>query len=303
MYNPQLDTFRTVAEKGSFLKAAEALYVSPPAVIQQINSLESKCGVRLFERSHRGVTLTPAGRVFYEDAGRIIALCNEALEKTRAIAGAQKSRVRVGTSPLFRPRLLPGIIAKVREHDPDLSFELPSIPGDLTRNNDFSQLGRQFDVLEGIYCDTGWAGLCSFLELARTPLCCAVSPRHTFAGREKLTLGDLAGQTVVCSSNGFLSQIDAFREELTRSVPSAKLEDAAFFGMDVFAAVELGGSVLVTQAVNRDIHTNLVTVPLETGYTLPYGLIYATEPGPGVKQFVKAIEETWEELNLPAILE
>lgn len=40
MYNPQLDTFICVVEAGSFSKAADKLYISPPAVIKQINSLE-----------------------------------------------------------------------------------------------------------------------------------------------------------------------------------------------------------------------------------------------------------------------
>ena len=54
MYNPQLETFLCVAEVGSFNKAAERLYISPPAVIKQINLLEENLGVQLFERTHRG---------------------------------------------------------------------------------------------------------------------------------------------------------------------------------------------------------------------------------------------------------
>ena len=48
MYNPQLETFLTVAEAGSFNKAAEKLYISPPAVIKQINLLERDLDLRLF---------------------------------------------------------------------------------------------------------------------------------------------------------------------------------------------------------------------------------------------------------------
>ena len=51
MYNPQLETFLCVAEVGSFNKAAERLYISPPAVIKQINLLEENLGVQLFERT------------------------------------------------------------------------------------------------------------------------------------------------------------------------------------------------------------------------------------------------------------
>ena len=61
MYNRQLDTFLKVAELGSFSKAAEALYITPSAVIQQINNLEQSLQVNLFIRTKRGTHLTPAG--------------------------------------------------------------------------------------------------------------------------------------------------------------------------------------------------------------------------------------------------
>ena len=54
MYNPQLDTFICVVEAGSFSKAAEELYISAPAVIKQINSLENSLDLQLFERTPTG---------------------------------------------------------------------------------------------------------------------------------------------------------------------------------------------------------------------------------------------------------
>lgn len=63
MYNPQLETFIKVADAGSFNKAAEESYITPTAVIKQINLLESSLGVKLFERTHRGlISPKPAGR-------------------------------------------------------------------------------------------------------------------------------------------------------------------------------------------------------------------------------------------------
>ena len=68
MYNPQLDTFLCVVEAGSFSKAAEQLYISAPAVIKQINSLEASLGMKLFDRTHRGLVVTEAGQSIYNDA-------------------------------------------------------------------------------------------------------------------------------------------------------------------------------------------------------------------------------------------
>ena len=58
MYNPQLETFLCVADAGSFNKAAATLYITPTAVVKQVNLLESSLGLTLFTRTHRGLVLT-----------------------------------------------------------------------------------------------------------------------------------------------------------------------------------------------------------------------------------------------------
>ena len=77
MYNPQLETFLAVVESGSFNKAAERLYISPPAVIKQINLLEKSLDLQLFVRTHRGLRLTKAGQSLYQDAKYIIQYCKD----------------------------------------------------------------------------------------------------------------------------------------------------------------------------------------------------------------------------------
>lgn len=62
MYNHQLDTFICVADAGSFNKAAEEMFITPTAVIKQINLLEKSLDVKLFDRTHRGLTLTMQSR-------------------------------------------------------------------------------------------------------------------------------------------------------------------------------------------------------------------------------------------------
>lgn len=68
MYNPLLDTFITVADCGSFTKASDKLYISPTAVMKQMNSLESHLNLKLIERTSSGIKLTAAGEVIYRNA-------------------------------------------------------------------------------------------------------------------------------------------------------------------------------------------------------------------------------------------
>lgn len=291
MYNPQLKTFLAVTDAGSFLKAAEKLYISAPAVMQQINLLEDACGVKLFVRTHRGVKLTPAGEILYRDAQKIIFECEDTLARMRSASFSSENTVRIGTSLLFKCRMLPQICNEVREMLPEMHFELPNTPGQLTKENDFSELGDKYDLLEGIYCTICWKGLCSFLELSRTPVACAVSKNHPFAKREKLTLDDLAGQTLVMPMERVSEELDAFRYEVAKAVPGVRIIDSPYFGLDTFTLCEMNPYILITQPVYADIHTNLVTIPLETDYTLPYGIIYAKEPSAATQKFICAVKK------------
>ena len=290
MYNHQLDAFIKTAELGSFAKAAEALYISSPAVIQQINLLEARCGFKLFIRSNHGIQLTPAGQSLYADAKTLIQLSEHALDKARLIANAGQNTVRVGTSLLFKCRLLTNLLPQIVARLPALKFEVLPLPEHTTRNHFFSQLGTKFDVFEGSYCSIGWRGLCRFLELERTPICCAVSKLHPFAQKKAVFLRDFDGERIIMPISGGSAEMDALRNDITEHLPSAQIIDSSYYGLDTFATCELNRYVLITEPRYADIHPNLVTLPLESPYTLPYGLMYANEPSEAVKRMLQTIQ-------------
>lgn len=291
MYNPQLDAFIKVADSGSFSKAAEAMYISAPAIIQQINLLEASCGFKLFTRSNHGVNLTPAGRSLYEDARTIIRLSQGALNKARRLAESSETTVRIGTSLLYKCRLLPDLWTRVSEKHPELKIEILPMTEYQNRGEVFSALGVQYDLFEGIYGSAGWDGLCRFLELDRTPICCAVAKNHRLAGMKKLTMQDLNGEYLVMPIVGVSNEIDAFRKNITEKYPTVQIVDSPYYGVDTFTLCEVNGYILITQPVYADIHSNLVAIPLETDYTLPYGLMYANKPTMAAKKFLQAVKD------------
>lgn len=285
MYNSQLDAFIKVADAGSFNKAAESLYISPPAIIQQINLLEASCGFKLFTRSNHGVKLTLAGRSLYEDAKAIIHLSNEALNKARKLADSSQTTVRIGTSLLYKCRLLPDLWT----HYPDLKIEIVSMTEYQNRGEVFSALGMQYDIFEGVYASKGWNGLCQFLQLDTTPICCALSKKHRLSNTKKLTMQDLNGEYLVMPIKGVSNELDAFRNEILEKYPTIQIVDSSFYDVDTFTLCEVNNYILITQPVYADIHNNLLTIPLETNYTLPYGLMYANEPSEATQKFIQSI--------------
>ncbi|MCC8061042.1 MAG: LysR family transcriptional regulator [Clostridiales bacterium] len=289
MYNHQLDAFINAADMGSFAKAAEAMYISSPALIQQINLLEGRCGFKLFMRSNHGVTLTPAGKSLYEDAKTIIRLSEDALNKASGLAKQTETTVRIGTSLLYKCRFLPEIWAKISEKNPELKIEILPMAEYQNRGTVFSSLGVRFDLFETVYSSKGWKGKCRFLKLSEVSICCAVSKIHRLAKSEKLSMQDLNGEYLVMPIEGVAEELDNFRAEITAKFPTIQIIDSGYYGVDTFALCEVNPYVLITQPVYADIHTNLITIPLETDYTMPYGLVYANQPSEATKKFIQAV--------------
>ena len=110
MYNHQFDTFIQVADAGSFSKAAEALFISSTAVMKQINLLEGSLEVQLFNRTPRGLTLTNAGKSYYQDAKYMIQYAKDAQVRAKNAMQSNESVIRIGTSRLrpSTPRKMQG---------------------------------------------------------------------------------------------------------------------------------------------------------------------------------------------------
>ncbi len=291
MYNRQLDTFLVCADRGSFAKAGEELYISTPAVIQQINLLEERLGFPLFLRSNRGIQLTQAGESLYQDARRIVRLSEEAVARGRLLAKAGNHTVRFGTSLLFKCRMLPDLWAKAAAKCPDLKLELLPMPEHEGRAEGQRALGIRYDIREGIFCSISQVGTCNFLELMKTPLCCAVSHEHRLARYPSLRLSDLNGEVLMMPIAHISLELDAFRNQLEREVPTVRIVDSSYYGVDTFALCEMKQYVLITQRVYSDIHPNLVTIPLETDIVLPYGLMYGLDPSLATRRFLDAVKD------------
>ena len=102
---------------------------------------------------------------------------------------------------------------------------------------------------------------------------------------------DLDSTSLVMPVEGVSKEIDAFRNDITENYPAIQIVDSPYYGVDTFTLCEVNGYILITQPVYADIHNNLVTIPLETSYTLPYGLMYANEPTTATKKMINCIKE------------
>lgn len=297
MYNPQLDTFLRVADAGSFNKAAEESYITPTAVIKQINLLEAELGVRLFERTHRGLYLTKAGKSLYQDTKYIIQYCRDSVTRAKNAMQEDTNIIRIGTSPMTPAQLLMRLWPKIQERCPDIKFQI--IPFENTPENAreiLANLGKNIDVIGGIFDET-MLGLrkCEGLELSREPFCCAVSLQHHLAAKDKLKVSDLYGENHLMMHREWSHYVDELRDELWKNHPKINIVDFDFYSMDVFNRCENSDNVLLAISSWSIVHPLLKVIPVEWDYSIPYGLLHSTNPSGIVKKFLKAAYEAAQE--------
>ncbi|WP_258862281.1 LysR family transcriptional regulator, partial [Marinitenerispora sediminis] len=116
--------FVAVAEEAHFGRAARRLQMTQPPLSRQIQRLERDVGVRLLDRTQRGVALTPAGRAFLEEARRLLALADAAPETARRVASGQAGTVRVGFTATAGFGVLGRLLNRIEAALPDVELVL-----------------------------------------------------------------------------------------------------------------------------------------------------------------------------------
>lgn len=292
MYNPQLDTFIKVADAGSFNKAAEDSFITPTAVIKQINLLERSLDVKLFERTHRGLKLTKAGQSLYQDAKYIIQYCRESIVRAKNAMQNEDTVIRIGSSPMTPAQLLVQLWPEFQEYCPDMKFEI--IPFENTPENAreiLANSGKNIDIIGGIFDQTMLElRNCDGLELSREPFCCAVSIHHPLALKEKLQIHDLYGQNLLLMHRGWSSYVDQLRDDLWKNHSEIHIIDFDFYNTNIFNRCENTNDVLLAIPGWANVHPLLKVIPVEWEYSIPYGLLHSHHPTEPVKKFLSAVK-------------
>jgi DNA-binding transcriptional LysR family regulator len=183
-----LRAFCQIARLGSVSRAAETLYLSQPAVTLQLQALERELGQRLFERSGRRLTLTREGETLYELALPLVegidGLETAFRERLRGM-DAGELNVAAGSSTILY--LLPRIVARFREQQPEVHLKLHNVTGasglDLLRSDAVDlAVGSMLDVPADL----------DYLPAYRFEPMLIMPPGHALADKARIELADLS---------------------------------------------------------------------------------------------------------------
>ncbi|MBD2258300.1 LysR family transcriptional regulator [Pseudanabaena sp. FACHB-2040] len=188
----QLKYFVTVAEELNFRRAAERLFMEQPPLSRQIRQLEDELSVELFYRSRRGVTLTPAGQAFLDEARLTLAQAERAAKVAQQ--AVQPKKLTVGFSICAFNRVLPEIIQSYRQQLPDVVVTLTEMS---TEAQIQALLNGTIDI-GFVHAPISHPALLT-VTLLSEPLVVALPSNHPLTHQAQIDLRSLANEPfIVC---------------------------------------------------------------------------------------------------------
>ena len=180
--------FVAIGEEQHYGRAAHRLRIAQPALSRQIQNLEEEIGFKLFDRLARGVKISAAGKLFLEDARRILQQVDEATKRARRVASGQSGTLRVGfVESISWHGVVPDSFRRFRERQPDAELQLKPL----------SSL-QQIEAVQSGQLDAGFVftiantdGALAQLEVAVLNLMLAVPKRHPLTKLKNLRLRDV----------------------------------------------------------------------------------------------------------------
>lgn len=182
MADRRLQVFHAVAKQLSFTKAAETLFMTQPAVTFQVKQLEEHLNVRLFDRGHGRISLTPAGRLALEYAERILGDYAELQARLAEMSNQVEGPLSVGASATVAEFMLPRVLAEFNASYPQVRTRL-TVGNSETIENRVAE--RSLDV--------GLVETEVHLSVLAAEVCCQdefqviCAPGHPLAGKTSVT--------------------------------------------------------------------------------------------------------------------
>lgn len=188
----QIHYFAAVAEYGSFRQAAARLNITQPTLSNQVASMEKALKVQLFERSRKGISITPQGRELLNSARRVIEEAQGFTSRAAMLSGGGIGTFRLGVTPTLGPYLLPHILNPIHDRYVDLKLYVrEDAPSDL----ETGLLNGQHDLI--LSTQPIMSNELVVAPLFREPLKLAIARDHRLARKTRINRMDLVGESVL----------------------------------------------------------------------------------------------------------
>lgn len=290
----QLKTFAKVAEVGNITRAAEMLFTSQPAVSAHIKALEGEFGVRLFNRSSKGMSLTDAGTNLLQDAKRIINDSNAIFTKAIALRNEVSGSLRIGLNNGADVLHSGTILTNLAKRFPDLGFDIfHGDTGDILEGLDSGVLDLGF--YEGTRC----LDSVESETVGEIDLCIAV-PEVRYEALKGPDWKALAAQTWIYSSPkcSYLDLLNQLEKQHGMAVARTILinDDSMFL---YFVANDCAVSIAPRAKIETMTQPSGVKIWPHFSYQMPLSIAYAKSRAldPAIVAFVEETKRVWDNVQ------
>jgi len=255
--------FLALAEERNFGRAAERLHMAQPPLTRHIRALEDKLGAVLFLRTPKGVELTAAGQTLLEEAPNLLALAQQARERTRLAGQGLIGRLDVGLFGSGVLDVIPRLLARFHAQRPEVKIVLHN----LTKAEQLQAL-RERRIAVGFNRLVPAEPDLTIETVLREPLVVSLPATHALAAQARITLADLDDQPQILYPNvplrGLAQEVtEAFRREGVRLRVEQEVEDV----LTAVALVASGfGLCITTQSASNLRLPGVVFRPLDCAH-------------------------------------
>ena len=290
----QLRAFLEAAERGSFRRAAEALYLTQPSLSARVHALEEDLGVLLFHRMGRGVRLTEMGRAFLPFAERAMEALRQGRDVIDSARDASGGVLNMASARAIGTYTLPSILEKFRLRYPNIKVHI--------------NIGRSSDVLQMVVNEEVQLGLARALtdpdvvtfRLYDEEIALATSPDHPFAVRGAASIYEVAQEPLI-----LYDRESSYFVLINQVCRAAGISPRVEMTLDSIEAtkhlVELGMGVsfLPRSGVRHEVERgSLCLIPLTEGHqvSLPTAVMVrrAQHYSPAVLAFMDVLREMYD---------
>ncbi|PAF30083.1 selenium metabolism-associated LysR family transcriptional regulator [Paenibacillus sp. 7516] len=257
----QLHIFYTVAEKGSFSAAAQALHMTQPAVTMQIQSLEDYFGTKLLHRSTKKIELSEAGRTLLPHAKRSVELVRQTDEAMSAFTQMLQGRLQLGASLTIGEYVLPRMLGPFARQYPDISIVM-KVMNTTQIMDDILKHQLNFGLIEAPIHHPDMI----VEPVMQDELKLVVPAGHALADRGEVELEEVMAYPFVLREKG----------SGTRQVMEDQLQKKNIDPQDMNVVMELGSTGAVKSAVEAGVGITMLS-PSSVQHELALGLVHIVE--------------------------
>jgi DNA-binding transcriptional LysR family regulator len=253
----QLKYFIEVTKSGSFTRAANQLYITQPAISRIIKSLEDELGVPLFVRSRKHLSLTEAGKVFYNHAQQMEEQYHALLNDLEQLVTLQKGHLRIGLPSIINSFFFSQFLAAFHREYPEITFQLVE---DGSKRIEEKVANDELDF--GVVVLPTQHHVFDNYSFVKEKLKIIVPSSHRLAAREKIELKELREEAFIMFNKDF-----ALRDNIIQACnesgfkPKIISETSQLDFIEEMVASKLG-ITLLPESTSMELTSDVIAIPV-----------------------------------------